>query len=107
MNAYRFYYKGEYYTTCYTNDVAEDHIYGCADLGKRGLTPYFWHDPDTNKDVLIYTDSFKLEKVFRDYTGNYTSRVITPENIGILAKSIQKQLSKFHYNGEEWEVKKC
>lgn len=105
MNTYRFYHKGEHYVTCWGNEVAENHIHGCADLGKKGLTPYYWNNPDTGKDVLMYTGSFKLEKMFRDYNGNWTSRVITPENISILAKSIQKQLSAFAYDGEEWKVK--
>lgn len=105
MNAYRFYYKGEHYTTIWGNEVTENHIHACADLTRRGFAPEYWHDPDTGKDFLMYTDSFKLEKMFRDYNGNYTSREITPDSIGILAKSIQKQLSAFAYDGEEWKVK--
>ena len=101
MNAYRFYSNGELYTTCWTNEVAENHIFACLDLSKKGLTPYYWHNPDTGKDVLTYADSFKIEKVFRDRTGNYTSRVITPENVGILCKSMQRKLAKFQYNGKE------
>ena len=100
MNAYRFYYNGNHYTTCWTNTVAEDHIWACADLSKKGLTPYYVNN-GTN-DVLMYTNSFKLEKIFRTYTGNYISRVITPENIGILCKSMQRKLSKFRYDGNEW-----
>ena len=106
MNMYRFYCNGKLHTTCHGNVVTENHISACADLGRKGLTPYIWHDPETGKDIDVYTDSFKLEKVFRDYTGNWVSRMITPENIGILSKSLQKELSAFDYDGEEWKVNK-
>jgi len=105
MNIYRFKYKGSTYVTCYGNDEAENHIWGCRDLASKGLTPYYWTNPDNGRSIPLYTDSFSIEKCWREYTGNYTSRVITPENIGILAKSIQKQLSAFTYDGEEWRVK--
>lgn len=101
-NGYRFYYKGEHYTTCWTNEVAENHISACADLAHKGLTPYFWHNHETGKEILTYTDSFKLEKL----VGN-TATVITPENIGLLAKSIRKELAKFEYDGEEWKAKEA
>lgn len=107
MNNYRFSHKGRTFVTCYGNDEAENQIWACADLAKQGLTPYYWRNPDNQRSILVYSDSFKLEKAFRDYTGNWTSRVITPENISILAKSLQKQLSAFTYDGEEWKVKKC
>lgn len=99
-NGYRFYCKGEHYATCWTNDVAENHISACADLARKGLTPYFWHNPETEKDVLTYTDSFKLEKLT-----DKTATVITPENITLLSKSIRKELAKFEFNGEEWKAK--
>lgn len=47
----------------------------------------------------------RYAKMFRYSNGNWTSRVITPENIGILAKSLQRKLSAFTYDGEEWRVK--
>ena len=100
INGYRFYYKGQQYVTCWTNDVAENHIYACADLAHKGLTPHFWHNPETGKEVLTYTDSFKLVKLT-----NKTATVITPENIGLLSKSIRKELAKFEYDGEEWRAK--
>ena len=99
-NGYRFYSKGEYYATCWTNEVAENHISACADLAHKGMTPYYWHNPVTRKDILTYTDSFKIEKLT-----SKTATVITPDNIGLLAKSIQKELAKFEYDGEEWKVK--
>lgn len=99
-NGYRFYHNGEHYTTCWTNEVAENHICGCADLAHKGLTPYFWHNPETGKEALTYTDSFKLEKLSKE-----TATVITPDNIALLPKSIRKALAEFEYDGEEWKVK--
>lgn len=100
MNGYRFYHDGEQYVTCWTNEVAEMHISGCADLSRKGLTPDYWTNPETGKKCLAYADSFKLVKL-----GKNTATVITPENIGTLSKSLQKQLSAFEYDGEEWKVK--
>ena len=105
MNAYSFYHKGENYTTIWGNEETENYISACADLTRRGFTPEYWHNPDTGKNILVYSDSFKLEKMFRHSNGNWTSRVITPENISILAKSLQRKLSAFTYDGEEWRVK--
>ena len=101
-NGYRFYYNGEHYTTCWTNEVAENHIHACADLAHKGLTPYFWHNPETGKEILTYADSFKLEKL----VGN-TATVITPGNTELLSKSIRKELAKFEYDGEEWKTKEA
>lgn len=102
-NGYRFYYKGQQYVTCWTNEVAENHISACADLTAKGMTPhYWWTNPETGERGLDYTESFKLEKLMKD-----TATVITPENIGILSKSIQKELAKFEYDGEEWKVKEA
>ena len=100
-NGYSFYHKGELFVTCWTNTVAENQIHACADLARRGLTPEYWHNPNTGKDHLVYADSFKLEKLT-----DTAREVITPENISILSKPLQKQLSAFDYDGEEWKVRK-
>ena len=100
-NGYRFYNKGEHYVTCWTNEVAENHISACADLARKGMTPYYWwKNPETGEKGLAYTDSFKIEKLTKD-----TATVITPDNINLLSKAIRKELDKFEYDGEEWKVK--
>ena len=101
MNGYSFYSSGEHFATCWTNEVAESHISACADLGRRGLTPYYCHSTIANEKHLLYADSFKREKL-----KNKKAEVITPDNIGTLSKSLQKQLSAFEYDGEEWKLKR-
>lgn len=103
MNRYDFYHNGEFYVGCYTNDVAEMHISACADLARRGETPHYWHNPDTGKDILMYTDSFKVTIERPDYTGNRYSVEVTPDNVGtVVCKAIREQLSAFDYVGGEW-----
>ena len=100
MNVYRFYHNGKQYVSIWGNEETENYISSCADLTRRGFAPEYWHNPDTGKDILVYSDSFKLERI----NNHGKPDVITPENIGILAKSVQRKLSAFTYDGEEWEV---
>lgn len=101
MNIYRFYRNGEHFVSIWGNEETENYISSCADLTRRGFTPEYWHNPDTGKDVLVYTDRFKLDRI----NSHGKLDVITPENINIFAKSLQKRLSAFAYDGEEWVAK--
>ena len=104
MNVYRFYNKGEHFVSIWGNKETENFISSCADLTRIGFTPEYWHNPDTGKDILVYTDSFKLERI----NAHGKLDVITPETIGILAKTMQKELSAFDYDyaSREWVAKK-
>lgn len=102
MNRYDFSYKGRFYVGCYTNDVAEMHIHGCAYLARRGEAPYYWHNPDTGKDVLQYTDSFRMWKECPG-TNKATFRFeVTPSTLSWVCKAIREQLSAFDYVNGEW-----
>lgn len=102
MNRYDFYYNGKRYTLCYTNDVAEMHIAACADLAKKEETPHYWHNPDTGKDILMYTDRFTMRKEYPEHNGNRFSFEVTPSTLHRVCKAIREQLSAFDYVGGEW-----
>lgn len=107
MNRYDFYHKGKRLTICFTNDVAEMMIAGCADLAAKGMTPDYWHNPDTGEDVLMYVDRFTLYKEYPSASGNRFCFEVTPDRLNDVCKAIRGQLlSSFVYKDGEW-IAKC
>lgn len=105
MNMYRFYHGGMQYCTCYGNEVARNHISACADLARKGLTPYTMKNENTGKDVVCYTDSFSLEFIRKNAAGEHECTVIGPSTIDCVPKTIRKELSAFDFINAQWKAK--